>query len=213
MMELPFDFIVVEGNIGAGKTTLTEFIARSTGLEIVNERFEENPFLSRFYEDKEVFAAETEFFFLEDRIKQMNEAFSSGKGLIADFSIYKSWAFASLNLKGENWVKFQEMFDESVHELPQPNLILYLKNDVDTVFEQIKSRGRSYEKRITKDYLTSIEKKYQELWTTFPHLDILEINPKILEFPYSHAQFERLWKYLSTNEIKGFNRLRASDIE
>ncbi len=212
-MKLPFNYIVVEGIIGAGKTTLAEFVAESTGMEIVKERFEENPFLSRFYEDKETFAVGAEFFFLEDRVKQMQEAIVIGNGWIADFSIYKSWAFGNLNLKGELLNHFQEKFHQSIKKLPVPDLIIYLKNDVDTVVQQIKSRGRSYEQQITKDYLTSIEKKYQELWDTFPYLHILEINSKILEFPYSHAQFERLLKYLSKAEIRGFTRLRASDID
>ena len=162
--ELPVDYLVIEGNIGAGKTTLTRKLAADFGARTLYESFGDNPFLPLFYGDRDRYAMMVELYFMTERHRQLSEVKPErnlfGEPLIADFLFLKTWLFARSNLSGHERKLFRRIFDGLNEQLPAPQLLLYLHRPVDVLLANIAKRGRGYEEGITADYLVQIERTY-----------------------------------------------------
>ncbi|CAN5147831.1 hypothetical protein BH09BAC1_BH09BAC1_25450 [soil metagenome] len=150
--------ISIEGNIGAGKTTLATLIANATGRQLVLERFEENPFLAAFYEHPEQHALNTELFFLSQRFNQWIEL--PDVPIVADYSFAKSLYFAEVTLKGEEFDNFNEIYQGLKLIVRPPDLILYLYRTTEQLSQHITQRGRVYEQEIPETYLQQIQDNY-----------------------------------------------------
>ena len=165
-MRLTVDYLVIEGNIGAGKTTLTRRLAEESGARTLLERFGDNPFLPLFYEDRERYAMMVELYFMTERHRQLADLQTDrdlfGQPLIADFLFLKTWLFARSNLRGAERKLFKRVFDGLSERLPTPQLLVYLHRPVEVLLAQIAKRGRGYEEGITADYLSQIEQTYWE---------------------------------------------------
>jgi deoxyadenosine/deoxycytidine kinase len=159
----PWNYIAVEGLIGAGKTTLTKRLAQAWGAETVLEEFADNPFLPRFYEDPARHAFSLELSFLAQRyhqLKRVGERSLFQPITVADYSIGKSLVFASVTLPPDEHGLFRDLYNIMYGGLPKPELLVYLHLPMETVRERIRSRGRSYEQSITKDYLEQLQERY-----------------------------------------------------
>ncbi len=163
-MNFPYQFIAVEGNIGAGKTTLCRRLAEYSGCALLLEQFTDNPFLPPFYEQPERYAFPVELFFMTERHKQLLEHFAQPdffKPLtVADYFFVKTLLFAKNNLDEAELRLFQRLFNVLNATFPKPDLLLYLHRPVDVLIQQIKSRGREIEQNISKEYLEEIQQAY-----------------------------------------------------
>jgi deoxyguanosine kinase len=163
-MKFPYQFIAVEGNIGAGKTTLCHLLAEHSGCALLLEQFTDNPFLPPFYEQPERYAFPVELFFMTERHKQLLEHFAQpdffSPFTVADYFFVKTLLFAKNNLSEEELRLFQRLFVVLNSTFPKPDLLLYLHRPVEVLLRQIKKRGRDIEQHIAPEYLEDIQSAY-----------------------------------------------------
>ncbi len=161
-----FNYIAIEGNIGAGKTSLATVLAADFNAKLILERFKDNPFLPKFYKDRSRYAFPLEMSFLADRYQQLLEditQFDLFKDcVIADYDMYKSLIFAKITLGEEEYNLYKKLFNLMHKELPKPDIYVYLYQNTDRLLENIRNRGRSYEKDIEGAYLEKIQQGYFE---------------------------------------------------
>jgi deoxyadenosine/deoxycytidine kinase len=159
-----YHFISIEGNIGAGKTTLAHMLSRHYGARLILEEFADNPFLPKFYENPKQFAFPLELFFMAERFKQQKDLIMQ-KDLfqtitISDYLFTKCLLFAKVNLPDDEFRLYQRLFDILFQQLIQPDILIYLHSPVNKLQENIKKRNRPYEQMIPDDYLFSIQETY-----------------------------------------------------
>lgn len=181
-----FNYIAFEGNIGAGKTTLTTKIAEDFNAKTVLERFADNPFLPKFYEDQNRYAFPLEMSFLADRYKQLSDdlaQFDLFKDfIVADYHIFKSLIFAKITLAEDEYRLYRTLFDIVYREMPKPDLYVYLYQNTERLLENIKKRGRSYEQNIPADYLDKINNGYLDYIKSQTNLNVLIIDVSDRDF-------------------------------
>ena len=159
-----YSFVTIEGNIGAGKTTLSNLLAKHYNARLILEQFADNPFLPKFYENPGQYAFPLELFFMAERFKQLKDLLQQ-KDLfqtitISDYLFTKCLLFAKVNLPGDEFRLYQRLFDIIHHQLVQPDILVYLHAPVSKLQQNIKKRGRVYEQSIPDDYLFSIQETY-----------------------------------------------------
>ena len=158
-------FISIEGAIGVGKTTLSNILTQHFGYQPLKEIVEENPFLSKFYEDKAGYALQTEAFFLFNRFKQLEDIkknyLNNGQGIVSDYHIIKNLIFAGLTLSKEQFHKYKQVYNIFVNELPQPDIIVYLHSSTDVLMKRIALRDRSFERTMDRNYIHDLSNEYQ----------------------------------------------------
>ena len=163
-MSLPFKFISIEGNIGSGKTSLVNKIITDFKGKIILEKFADNPFLPDFYKDPERHAFPLEMFFMAERFQQLslniNHQDLFSELTVSDYSFFKSKLFAQNNLKENELDLFNRLYNIMFSSIKKPDLLIYLHSDIKRLQQNIKQRGRQYERNITDDYLKSIETRY-----------------------------------------------------
>jgi deoxyadenosine/deoxycytidine kinase len=181
-----FNYIAIEGNIGAGKTTLVNKIAQDFNAKTVLERFADNPFLPKFYEDQSRYAFSLEMSFLADRFQQISDdlaQFDLFKDFIlADYHIFKSLIFAKVTLSDDEYRLYRKLFEIIYKEMPKPDLYIYLYQNTDRLLENIKQRGRSYEQEIPAEYLDKINRGYLDYIKSQNDLNILIIDVSDRDF-------------------------------
>lgn len=156
-------YICIEGNIGSGKSTLAKLLAVKLKAELVPERFEENPLLPLFYEDKKTYAFPLEYSFLIDRQKQLSQHFTkTKKWTVSDYSLEKCLLFAEINLKPKDFQFYKKHFLAIKKTIPEPDLVIYIHASTPQLLRNIKNRGREYEKNITSTYLNKITGLYKK---------------------------------------------------
>ncbi len=177
---LPYAFIAVEGNIGAGKTTLCHLLAEQYGCSLVLEQFTDNPFLPFFYEQPERYAFPVELFFMTERHKQLQEHFAQPdlfrSFTVADYFFLKTLLFAKNNLSGEEFRLFQRLFSVLNATFPKPDLLLYLHRPVSVLQQQIQHRGRDMERLITDDYLEGLQHAYLDFFKQETEIPIVVLD-------------------------------------
>lgn len=192
----PYQFVVIEGNIGAGKTSLATRISEDYGAKLILERFADNPFLPKFYEDKERFAFPVEMSFLADRYNQLKRDLHTkdlfASFTVADYYFMKSLIFAKNTLASDEYKLYSQIFQIIYQALPKPDLYVYLHRDSDNLLENIKNRGRDYETQISGEYLKSIQKSYFEFFKQEPDLPIVVVDMNGSDFVKSNQDFETL---------------------
>lgn len=161
---MKYSFVTIEGNIGAGKTTLSHLLAKHYNARLILEQFADNPFLPKFYENPAQYAFPLELFFMAERFKQLKELLQQ-KDLfqnvtISDYLFTKCLLFAKVNLPDDEFRLYQRLFDIIHQQLIQPDILIYLHAPVNKLQQNIKKRGRSYEQSIPDDYLFSIQETY-----------------------------------------------------
>ena len=196
-----YNYIAIEGNIGAGKTSLAKMMSDEFNAKVVLERFADNPFLPKFYEDKDRYAFPLEMSFLADRYQQLSDdlaQFDLFKNfIVSDYYIFKSLIFAQVTLQKEEYMLYRKMFDLMYKEITKPDLYIYLYQNTDRLLENIKKRGRSYEQNIEKGYLKKIHDGYTQFINTEQDLNKLIIDVSKLDFVNNKIDYKRIIKKIS----------------
>ncbi|MDD4555011.1 MAG: deoxynucleoside kinase [Bacteroidales bacterium] len=181
-----YRYIVIEGNIGAGKTSLATMMAQEYNARLLLEQFEENSFLPKFYEDPVRYAFPLELSFLADRYQQLKTQFQASDLFcpftIADYFIFKSLIFASRNLESMEFGLYSKLFTIVSSVVPKPDLIVYLYLNLKNLKRNIEKRGRSYEQNIQYDYLDKIQQGYLEFLKQQQDLRILLVDTNAIDF-------------------------------
>ncbi|MGJ8762312.1 2-amino-4-hydroxy-6-hydroxymethyldihydropteridine diphosphokinase [Polaribacter sp. R2A056_3_33] len=198
-----YNYIAIEGNIGAGKTTLANLLSNDFNAKMVLERFADNPFLPKFYEDKERYAFPLEMSFLADRYQQLTDdlaQFDLFKSfIISDYYIFKSLIFAQVTLQKEEYLLYRKMFDLMYKEITKPDLYIYLFQNTERLLENIKNRGRSYEQNIEPEYLKRIHNGYKNFIKTEKSLNLQVIDVSDMDFLNNQDDYKNI-----VNKIKQF---------
>lgn len=196
-----YNYIAIEGNIGAGKTSLANLVSEEFNAKLILERFADNPFLPKFYEDKERFAFPLEMSFLADRYQQLCDDLAQldlfKNFVVSDYYIFKSLIFAKITLQKEEYKLYRKMFDLMYKEITKPDLYVYLYQNTDRLLENIKKRGRDYEQNIQPDYLQQIHDGYKSFISTQQNLNTLIIDVSEIDFVNNPEDFQDI-----INQIK-----------
>lgn len=178
-------YIAIEGVIGVGKTTLARLLKPMFEAELLLEVFEENPFLARFYLDRERYAFQTQTFFLMSRYHQQHEAIPTGlaaQNLISDYTFDKNKIFARLTLAGDELEMYESVQDTLGARIPLPDLIVYLRADVENLMTRIAIRDRSYERTMDREYISALGHAYDAYYATYAAAPVLKIETDSLDF-------------------------------
>lgn len=191
-------FISIEGNIGAGKTSLATKISEDFNAKLVVERFAENPFLPNFYKDQSRYAFPLEMSFLADRYQQFSDdtsQFDLFKGfMVSDYDIFKSLIFAKITLQKEEFELYRKIFNFMHKEVKKPQIYVYLYQTTERLLENIKKRGRDYEQNIQTDYLEKINRGYFDFLKSYPKENTLVIDVSELDFVANNKDYDRIIK-------------------
>ena len=209
---MDYNFIVIEGNIGAGKTTLSHKIAEEFNAKLILEQFAENPFLPKFYRDPEKYSFPLEMSFLADRYNQLKKELSERdlfkSFTISDYYFMKSLIFSKQTLQDDEYSLYRQFFHIIYNSLPKPDLYVYLHSNVDNLLKNIKKRGRDYEQEITADYLLKIQDSYFEFFKQQQDLNFLVIDTNEIDFVNNEDDYRKVLDAIFQAECKkGLNRI------
>jgi len=209
---MEYNYIVVEGNIGAGKTSLVKMISKQFNARMILEQFADNPFLPKFYKDQERYSFPLELSFLADRYRQLKtklvdqDLFTSFT--ISDYYFMKSLIFAKSTLAEDEFRLYRQIFNIIYQSLPRPGLYIYLHLDVEKLLYNINYRGRDYEKSITAGYLEKIQMGYFEFFRQETDMKILVIDTCNVDFVNNNDDYENLISTIFEKKYeKGINRV------
>lgn len=207
---MKYNFITIEGNIGAGKTTLAHLLSKKLNARLILEEFADNPFLPKFYENREQYAFPLELFFMAERYKQLKE-FLQAKDLfqqvtISDYLFTKCLLFAKVNLPQEEFSLYQKLFNIINPHLVKPDLLIYLHAPISRLKSNISKRNRSYEQGIDPQYLYAIQETYLQ-YIREQHLKTLFIDASGADFLGNDAHLQAVLDALSRDYEEGQNTL------
>lgn len=206
-----YNYIVIEGNIGAGKTSLATRMANECNARLILEQFEENSFLPKFYEDPARYGFPLELSFLADRYQQLKTQFQASDLFspftIADYFIFKSLIFASRNLESLEFGLYSKLFSIVSGVVPKPDLIVYLYLELPNLKKNIEKRGRSYEANIQYDYLEKIQQGYLEFLRQQSDLRVLLIDTNGVDFVGNEDDYKWISTMILREYPPGINRI------
>ncbi|MFQ5903012.1 MAG: deoxynucleoside kinase, partial [Candidatus Binatia bacterium] len=178
-------YIVVEGPIGVGKTSLAKILASEFQARTVFEKVEENPFLPKFYEDRETYAFQNQIFFLLNRYQQQRELSQQelfSQNTVADYLFAKDRIFATLTLSNEELNLYQQIYQLLDTRVPRPDLVVYLQARPEVLYKRIKKRDKSYEKGVTLEYLREVAQAYNRFFFHYDESPLLVVNTSEIDF-------------------------------
>lgn len=200
MAERP-DFIVIEGPIGVGKTTLARRLAETYGCDLLLEGAEENPFLRKFYDNPQSAAFPTQLFFLLQRAKQMQELRQSdmfNPVRISDFLIEKDRLFAELTLNDDELNLYDQVYQQLTFDVPEPDLVIYLQAPVHVLRDRINQRGIDYEQQIESAYLERLTESYVNFFHHFTNAPLLIVNTEDCDFVNRDRDYQMLLQQINS---------------
>ncbi len=201
-------FIAIEGNIGAGKTTLSKKISKDFNAKLVLERFADNPFLPKFYEDQSRYAFPLEMSFLADRYQQFTDDTSQfdlfKNFMVSDYDIFKSLIFAKITLQDDEFSLYRKVFNFMYQEVKKPEIYLYLYQNTERLLANIKKRGRDYEQNIDVSYLEKINRGYLDFIKGHPNQNSMILDLSELDFVNNPADYETVLERLESSIISSF---------
>lgn len=199
-------YIVVEGVIGVGKTTLVERLSQALGARTVLEVFEENPFLPDFYTDRGRYAFQTEMFFLLNRYRQQ-EAFAQedlfSRFAVSDYLFTKCRIFAGLTLTEHEFALFDKVYEVLGQNVPRPDLVIYLHAPVSSLLERINTRGRDFEKKIDRDYISNLLGIYTDIFSSYDDTPLLTIDTQDIDFTQDESALNDLLFQMARAKSRG----------
>jgi deoxyadenosine/deoxycytidine kinase len=203
---MKYKFITIEGNIGAGKTTLAGLLSEKLNTRLVLEEFADNPFLAKFYDNPSQYAFSVELFFMAERFKQLKDLLSQQDlfhtTTISDYLFTKCLLFAKVNLPSDEFRLFQRLFEMMQPQLIQPDLLIYLHAPVNKLQENIKKRNRSYEQNIKDDYLFEIQQTYTHYIKQHP-LRTLFVDASNVDFLHNEQHLNIILEALERDYEEG----------
>jgi deoxyguanosine kinase len=195
-MKTRYNYIVIEGNIGAGKTTLATKISEQFNARLILEHFADNPFLPKFYNDPEKYSFPLELSFLASRYKQLKDELEPQDLFktftVADYYFMKSLVFAASTLKGDEYNLYRQIFYIIYGSLPKPDIFVYLHLSPEKLLQNIKKRGRNYEKSITIEYLKKIQESYFTFFRQNPDNKYLVIDIEGIDFVVNESHYRKV---------------------
>jgi len=193
------NYVAIEGAIGVGKTSLAKLLSDRLGAKLVLEKFEENPFLFKFYDDPGRFAFQTQLFFLLQRYQQQQELRQVGMFhnlLISDYMFIKDRLFASLNLDEKEMSLYDSIANMLERNVINPDLIIYLQADTSTLMKNIAKRGREFEANISYDYINALNEIYTEYFFRYNETPLVIINTNHIDFVNNSADLDQVIDYI-----------------
>jgi deoxyguanosine kinase len=190
-----FRYLVVEGPIGAGKTTLAKRLAARLSADLVLEQPADNPFIARFYQDMARYALPTQLFFLFQRarmIEPLKQPDMFARPAVADFLLDKDLLFARVTLSGEEFTLYQKIYDALAPQAPAPDLVIYLQAQPAVLIERVRRRAAGFERGITEEYLALLAESYARFFYHYAAAPLLIVNSENLNFVERDADFELL---------------------
>lgn len=180
-------YVAIEGVIGVGKTTLARLMQSRFEADLLLEIFEENPFLSDFYADRQRYAFQTQIFFLLSRYRQQNNTvpkiLAEGRNLLSDYTFSKDALFARINLAGDELEMYYKVHEALGEKIPKPDLIVYLRAATDVLMQRITLRDRPYERQMEREYIADLNRAYEDFFSRpFDHTPVLPIDTDRLNF-------------------------------
>ncbi len=209
---MDLNYLVIEGNIGAGKTTLAKMIAEDYNAKLILEQFADNPFLPKFYNDPDRYSFPLELSFLAERYQQLNRELTSRDLFkpfnVADYYFMKSLIFAKSTLKQDEYNLYRQIFNIIYQSTPKPDLYVYLHLDVKRLLVNISRRGRDYEKGITEKYLLNLQKGYFDFFKQQNDISFLIIDTSNIDFVDNQGDYERIKSLIFNQKYeKGIHRI------
>ncbi|MCF8304267.1 MAG: deoxynucleoside kinase [Bacteroidales bacterium] len=205
-----YNYIAIEGNIGAGKTSLATRIAEQYNGKLILEQFEDNSFLPKFYKDPDKYAFPLEMSFLAERYQQLKDQLTShdlfSSFIISDYFINKSLIFARKNLEPAEYNLYYRLFHIINSSLPKPDLLVYLHVNVPKLQQNIEKRGRDYEKLIQQSYLEKIQESYLDYLRQREDMRILILDTNNIDFVANEMDYRRLVEIINKDYPKGIHR-------
>lgn len=206
-----YNFIVIEGNIGAGKTTLATKIAAKSNARLILEQFADNPFLPKFYENREKYAFPLELSFLAERYQQLKKELTKQDifqpKIISDYFFLKSLIFAKANLSEAEYELYTKLFYIINDSLPKPDLFVFLYHDIVRLLQNIKIRGREYEQSISAEYLIEIQTSYLDFIKQLTDLRVLIIDVNNLDFAQNEEHYAQITEIINKPYSTGITRV------
>ncbi|NOY86339.1 MAG: deoxynucleoside kinase [Deltaproteobacteria bacterium] len=188
-------YIVVEGPIGVGKTSLVEMIGEEFGARVILERVEDNPFLPGFYRDPSRHAFQTQIFFLLSRFQQQKELAQQdlfSQSIVCDYLFAKDRIFASVNLGEDELALYRQIYSLLDQRIPRPDLVIYLQSPTEVLQQRIRRRGRSFEREINRDYIAAVNEAYNRFFFSYDRTPLLIINTADVDFVRRPEDFQDL---------------------
>jgi deoxyguanosine kinase len=211
-----YKYIAIEGNIGAGKTSLATRVAADNNARLVLEEFADNPFLPKFYKEHDRYAFPLELSFLAERFAQLKKELGSPdlfqQAVVSDYFISKSLIFSKANLAGDEYDLFAKLYSIIEPTLPKPELLLYIHLPADLLLENIRKRGRGYEQDITAKYLEGVQHSYFEFIRQHETMRIVIVDTTSLDFVNSPADYEQMCRLIDTEFPLGITRIGEDDL-
>ena len=209
-----YNFLVIEGNIGVGKTTLASMLNKEYQTHLILECFEKNPFLPKFYKDPEKHAFPLELFFMAERYRQLKN--QKEKDLfrqitIADYFFVKSKFFAQNNLKKDELQLFNNLFEIMFSSLPNPDLLIYLHSNITRLQQNIKERGRDFEQEITDEYLQNIQNRYLDYLRKQNNFPVLLLDISKVDFKEDEKIYSRIKLLLEKSYDLGVHQFNLAE--
>src|SRR5512136_492711 len=201
MTTRPHPYIAIEGVIGVGKTTLVRLLSSDLGAAQLLEVFEENPFLSDFYADRARYAFQTQIFFLLSRYRQQHQAIPEALAhgpLLSDYTFAKDSLFAHLNLTGDELTVYEKLHGALAEKIPTPDLVVYLRADLDVLMARIASRDRPYERGMDRSYIESLRLAYEGFFAAYSQAPVLMIDTNNLNFVQDPASLASIRERIRT---------------
>ena len=203
---MKYKYITIEGNIGAGKTTLAQMLQKELNANLILEQFADNPFLPKFYADKDKYSFPLELSFLAERFKQLKEMLNTrdlfNQFVVSDYLFIKSKLFAKVNLQEDEYKLYETIFDIIYLNLPKPDLIIYLHAPLSKLKSNIKLRGREYEQNIADEYLVDLQNAYLQLLKS-EQFKTLIIDTTQIDFVKNPEQFQKIMNQLDKEYENG----------
>lgn len=195
-----YRYLAIEGNIGAGKTSLATLMSEDFNAKLILERFMDNPFLPKFYEEPERYAFPLEMSFMADRYQQLLEDITQydlfKDHVVADYEPFKSMIFAQITLAEEEFALYKKLYNVMYKDVPKPDIYVYLYQNTDRLLENIEKRGRDFERNIEADYLTKINEGYLEFIKTLPPEKVRIIDISGMDFMANRADYLKILREL-----------------
>ena len=195
MKDLASKYIVIEGPIGVGKTSLANKLSLEWDAELILENVDDNPFLSKFYKNQREVSLQTQLYFLLTRTRQV-QSFKQqdifAKTRVSDFMLQKDRLFAQVTLNNEEYDLYDQLYSYMTVDIPKPDLLIYLQAPVDILMKRIKKRGRDFEKYITNSYLEKLNSMYLKFFNTYEASPLLIVNAEDIDFVNNEIDYKNL---------------------
>ena len=201
-----FEFIAIEGVIGVGKTSLAKLLTNRHNARLVLEQFEDNPFLPKFYQDRERYAFPTQMAFLASRFKQQQNMLSKDlfqEMTISDYIFEKDRIFARLNLQEDELALYDSIFNIMTGISAKPDLVIYLQSSVDRLMENIRHRDREYERHISRSYLQELSDAYNHFFYHYNKSPLMIINTSEIDFVSNENHLDYIEEQIFNQPIRG----------